>query len=201
MSADINTRPVTVPTLCAIDSAAPFWVFPESWDPTAIADFNAAMAELTTENERLAEVKDEVRAEAESPAAIIASTRATLAARRLERLTLERDRAEDAIFDELAKEYGGAHRVGRIRTVEGSIMIRSMTGPESDALALRSSNPQLSEIDKIKLHKDATVQLVRHPSRARLDELTGLYISLWGAIYEARDSISSGLAETVAKKG
>lgn len=195
--------PVTIPTLItpADAAVAPFWQFPESWDAAAVSDFMAATTELETEVTRLAEAVEDARAEAESPAAVIAETRAALAKRRAERLALERDRAEDIIFAELAKEYGGEHRVGRVRTREGSIMIRPMTSAESDALALRCSNPQLSEIDKAKLYRDSTVGLVRHPSRAKLDELTNTYVTLWGPIYEARDAISNGLAETVAKKG
>jgi hypothetical protein len=193
--------PVSVPTLITPDDGAPpFWQFPDSWDGSATGDFLAAMLELETELGRLAEVREEVRAEAESPTAVIANTRAALAARRQERIALERDREEDAIFDALIKEYGGEHRVARIRTREGSIMLRPMTSQESDLVATRCSNPQLTEIAKAALHKDATVQLVRHPSRAKFDEIMGLYISLWGKIYDARDAVSSGIAEEASKK-
>ena len=201
MSTVLPLQSVTAPTLVTPDGGAPFWQFPETWTATEIADFNEAMAELTTETDRLAEVKHEVRVEAESPAVVIASARADLASRRQERLDIERDRVEDGIFDDLAKEYGGAHRVGRIRTREGSIMLRPMTAQEADVVAIRCANAQLSVTDKGKIHNDAQLALVRHPARPKLDELLGRYITLWGSIYEASDKLSNGLAEEASKKG
>ena len=99
------------------DDGARSWSFPTSWKDEEIAAFvelrewELVEEELAAEQERLAR----------APARLIEAKTKELAKKRAARVAAERDVAEDVIYEAAVAEHGGEHRVGRIRTPDGSI--------------------------------------------------------------------------------
>ncbi|MFT3773012.1 MAG: hypothetical protein QM820_47115 [Minicystis sp.] len=171
----------------------------KGWSPEQKAAYEAAMAELAHEEERLAEVKATEEAKKTAPEAVIASKKAELSAKRAERERVEREAAEDAIWAELVANHGEKH-VARIRTVEGSIMIRGNTAKEIEATSIRLDAAK-SDIDRVKIANNALRATVLHPSLERFDKLVESYPGLWSALYAPRDVLNRGLEEEREGKG
>lgn len=177
------------------DSGA--WVFPEAWDAPARSSFQTMVTELEAEEQRLADARATAKESAASPSAIVSKKREELAQKRAQREQVEKDLAEDAVFAELMVKHGG--RIKRVRTVEGSVGLRAMLQVEADASSVRADAMQ-SELDKLKVYRDATANTVVYPSVEEFKRLMGKYPGLWTDIFKARDELVSGRREDEAKK-
>jgi hypothetical protein len=171
----------------------------KGWTPEQVAAYEAALKELAHEEERLAEIKAAEEEAKTSPAAVIAAKKAEAAKRRAEREKAERESREDAIWADLVAKHGENH-LARIRTVEGSIMIRSNTRIELEKLSIQLEAAK-SDLDKVKIANRAIRDTVLHPPLAEFDKLTESYPALWSALYEPRDVLNKGLEQEIAGKG
>jgi ribosomal protein L17 len=171
----------------------------KGFSPAQKAEYEAMLAELAHEEERLATLAEEKAAAAVSPSTILAAKREEIQAKRAVREKLERDANDELAFEELASKFG-KHRVARIRTVEGAIILRPMTDVEIDVTSIKARAME-TDAQKTKVHKAALLGTVAHPSKERVEKLLADYPGLWGDLYQARDAIISGLDEERVKKG
>lgn len=172
------------------------WSFPSTWAPADCLAFEGLMADVGEEEERIG-VLDEA---AFAPSAILASKRAELAEVRAQRVARERDADEDAVFAAASKAHGGDHRVFRLRTCEGSIILRPETLAELDRVGVRITAEGIKPAEVVAISRDSLAATVVHPPRARLDAILALYPGLWTALYDARRALTSGLVEDAEKK-
>jgi hypothetical protein len=169
-----------------------------TWTPQQKAAYAALQLEVEKEEKRLSDLAEEATALAASPDTALAAKAAELSAKRAAREKQERDAADDLAYDVAVKELGES-RVARVRTVEGSIIMRPLTDVELDVAIHRSEGK--TELDKVKIHKEAVKKTVRHPSPEKFTQIVGKYPALWGDLYEARDALISGREEEREKKG
>ncbi|MEO5730972.1 MAG: hypothetical protein ABI134_33650 [Byssovorax sp.] len=172
------------------------WTFPASWKDEEVRAFLALREEELVED-LLVEEQGRL---ALAPARIIEAKSKELARKRAARLAAERDAAEELIYQAAVKEHGGEHRVGRIRTPEGSILLRPQAPKEIDRLGIRLTADGMKDADQLLLVREALITTVVHPARAGFEAIVGLYPGLWKTLYEARDKLVDGRAEELGKK-
>lgn len=169
-----------------------------AWTAAQKAEYDGMLQELAVEQERLDAMEAEKAAVAAAPGTLLATKRNELQAKRALREKQERDAADDAAFEDAEKKHG-KDRVARIRTVEGALILRAMTDVETDAASIRASTMK-TDLDKVKVHRNALKATVLHPSQERFAMMVATYPALWSTLYEARDALISGIEEEHAKK-
>lgn len=189
-------EPVTIPTQIIGSDGKTIWVFPDTWSAENSLTFESMMRDLAAEDERIAAIREA----AHSPAAMLDAKRLELVAKKAARVALERDAEEDVIYAAAVKEHGGAHRVARVRTREGSIILRAMTCTESDRVGARINADGIKNSEIVTLSRDALRATVVHPPLPAFDKLVNDYASLWVDLYAERDRLTSGREDAAEKK-
>lgn len=121
-----------------------------------------------------------------SPAAVIRKMQAEADA-------AQRELADDAEFEKAETQYGRG-RVARLRTVEGSILLRAMTLEETDKAEARAAALQ-APAERTTVHREALLDLVVYPSVAEVRKRVQKYPALWSILYVARDRLITGVEE------
>lgn len=141
-----------------------------------------------------------VEAESRSPADIIAAKRREAQAAKRAAELAHREREADAAFVKACDEHG-PDRVGRIRTVEGSVIIRAMTGDEVDR-SMSAPTEGLSRLEQVKLARAEIKRLLVYPAPEVLEERAQKrFPGLWTELFFLRDLLTSGVRADIEKKG
>ena len=172
------------------------WSFPSTWTPELAETFVTADDEERGEEVEIADLQ----ALAFAPARIVEAKVQALAETRALRIAVARDLDEDAIYAKAVADYGGAARVERMRTPEGSIILRPLTVTEVDKIAARAGADGMTLADTTILYRGQLAASVVHPARPRFEQLVELYPGLWATLIAARDRLISGSLEAAEKK-
>jgi hypothetical protein len=183
---------ITVPTEI-VAAGVRSWSFPSSWTPELAETFVTADDEERGETAAIADLE----ALAIAPARLVEAKVQALAEARALRITMARDLDEDAIYKKALVDHGRARRV---RTPEGSIILRPLTTKEVDNIAGRMMADGMSVTDKTLLWRGQIATSAVHPSRPRFDQIVDLYPGIWSALIEARDQLIDGELEDAEKK-
>jgi hypothetical protein len=170
------------------------------WSPEQIKAYEEAAAALAAEQaaEEQARAARE-RAEA-SPEALAEKLRAQAAAAREARAVRERDAADDAAYRKVCAAHGGEKRVARVRTIEGSIIMRAMSAPAWEDFQERVAGLE-APADILKIAQQVTLDHIEHPKRERVLEILKDLPRLWPFLYAARDQLVTGVEEEARGKG
>lgn len=186
---------LTVPTE-TVAAGVRSWSFPSSWTPELAATFVTADDEERGETAAIADLE----ALAIAPARIVEAKVQALADARALRIIVARDLDEDIVFKKAVADYGGESRVRRVRTPEGSIILRPLTTKEIDRQSERSSADGMKSADLAILFREFIAKSVVHPARARFDQIVELYPGVWSKLAQERDALISGALEDAEKK-
>jgi hypothetical protein len=170
------------------------------WTPEQRDAYERATAEAEYEAASLAAEKAQRDAAASSPEALIEAAREKAAAAKKEREKAAREAEDDAAFKAAVRAQGGEHRVARVRTYEGSIVLRAAGKLEWTEFQERVGALQSDE-DKLSLARSMTLDTVLHPARHRVLELCDRFPGLWIYLYGARDALVDGLEQQSRGKG
>ncbi|WP_155798866.1 hypothetical protein [Sorangium cellulosum] len=172
----------------------------KGWTPEQIEAYELAASALAAEEEETRAALERAGREASSPEGMVEKLREQAAAAREARARAERDAADDAAYRKACKEHGGEKRVARVRTVEGSVIMRAMTRQQHEDFSDRIAGLE-AEADILKVAQQATLDTVVHPPRPRMLEILELYPRLWVHLYSARDALITGVEEAARGKG
>jgi hypothetical protein len=112
---------------------------------------------------------------------------------------LAREAADERAYKLAVKEHGET-RTGRLRTREGSIIFRAMTGLEFDSMSVRLEELKAS-MDQLTAAREAFLDVVLHPSRAETKQKFDRFPMLWDYAFRARDVLSAGVEVEARKNG
>lgn len=171
------------------------------WSEAERAAYDAAEAELAAEETRLAEVIEAKEEALSSPLALIAGKKAEAQAKREQREREEREAKDDAAYTDACARLGGENRVARVKTLSGSIILRSPTMTEQDALEGIVAALKGHETDIATAVLDDTMGLIVYPPREDVDRIFAKYPAVRVTLLEARGVLAQGEAEIVQKKG
>lgn len=190
---------VSGPTEIVTDGARS-WLIPASWTPDQAVAYVGAADEEQTEAAAIAEIEADIEACALNPARIIEAKVREVGEKRAERIARSRDRDEDSIYAKALVDFGGDRRVARVRTPEGSIIMRPLTGAECDKTSERTSKPGMKAADAAILLREQLAGSVVHPTRERFNTIVEMFPGLWSTLIEARDRLIDGTVEDAEKK-
>lgn len=134
----------------------------------------------------------------EAAAALPPSPEDALRAEEEQLARMEREEADEAAWQSALVKHGKG-RVGRIRTVEGSIIVRTLTLAESDASGHRIGAAQDSAT-KTMIGRECTLDVVVYPARDRVRAMCEARPLLWMKLYEVRDALALGEEDALAGK-
>lgn len=159
----------------------------------------AARLALAAAKAKAEEAQIALTAEQESEEAQIARLQLQQQAAERERLRLEREKASEHIYRKACLEHG-EHRVARIHTVEGPLVLRPMTGLEADDLDVRQ-DALAKDIEKTKAAIEAACDTLLYPTAEEFREWLAKYPTLSVDVFKARNKVMSGLKEEERGKG
>lgn len=171
----------------------------DGWTPEQIKAYEDAAAALAAEH-AAADAARTARERAESsPEALAEKLREQAAAARAERERAEREAADDAAYRKACKEHG-EKRVMRVKTVEGSVILRAMSAREWEDYCDRVAGLE-SQDDIQKVARQSVLDTLVYPDRNRTLAILDLLPGLWVSLYGARDQLVTGVEEVVRGKG
>lgn len=168
------------------------------WSAEQVKAYDAAMSALQAEEQQAAEQATKRKAEAESPETLIALAQEKAAAVKRERERAAQEAADDRAYARAVKEQGGAHRVGRIDTHEGTIILIPMTGTAYEDFADRISH-LTEDHDLTRVSQETIWKTLYHPARDRFDELVSRFPGVWPRLFNARNALIDGVKEEQRK--
>lgn len=126
-----------------------------------------------------------------SPAQLLADAEALLARE-------QRDEADESAWSAALQKYGKG-RVGRIRTLDGAIVLRATTAIEYDETGRRVSAFD-DAARRSAVVKEAAIDGAVHPSKDVLRAILDKYPALWNRMYELRDALMEGVENELLGK-
>ena len=118
-----------------------------------------------------------------------------------EALAKEQRTEADAAAWEAARAKYGKGRVGKIPTVDGAIIMRVPTIAEKDAAGIRLEGVPEGQVGtRVAVAREASLDLVIHPSRDVARALCDRWPGVWMKLYELRDALCSGEEDALVGK-
>jgi hypothetical protein len=170
------------------------------WSAEQVKAYEAATAALKSEEDATAQEAARIKAEETSPEALIAAAREQAEELKAERERAARERADDRAYAAAVKAEGGDHRVARVRTHEGSVLLRPMTAAAWEEFCERLEELK-EESDKRRISRETVISTRIHPDRTRFDYLVERFPFLWTHLYMARDALIDGVKQEARGKG
>jgi hypothetical protein len=210
----IDVTKITVPTY---DDRAKAWVHPHGWTDAQRATWNGTQERLMAARRLADGLEAAAEAAKAAPDAVIAAAAAELAAEERRRARLERDAKDEVAWTKAVEAHGEAH-VGRVYTESGSVILRTMTEVEVDAVRARANRVSNDALMKEGVEPSARMALADrqataayraglaekariHPDLVTFNRITAEWPDAWGDLYALRDKLNRGRAEAEGKGG
>lgn len=171
----------------------------DGWSPEQVKAYESAAAALAAEQGMLVDAQAARERAAASPEAMAEQLREQTAAARAARERAARDAEDDDAYRKACKTHG-EKRVMRVRTVEGSVVLRAMGATAWEEYSDRIAGFE-NQSDVLKLSRSVTLDTIVYPPRERVLAMVELLPRLWTHLYAARDELVTGVEEVIRGKG
>jgi hypothetical protein len=172
----------------------------KGWSADQVKAYETASLALAAEEQAAAEELARRKTAAESPEAMIEAATEKAAALKRERERAAIESGDDRAYTKAVREHGGDHRVARVRTHEGSILLTPMGASAWEGFKDRIAELK-SDADIDRLAKETIYETLYHPTPARFDEIVGRFPGIWTHLYTARNALVDGVLEEARPKG
>jgi hypothetical protein len=168
------------------------------WTPEQVKAYEAAMAALQAEERQASEQAAQQKVDADSPETLIAAAQEKAATVKRERERAAQQVADDRAYARAVKEQGGEHRVARILTHEGSVILVPMTAPAWEYFR-ETVEGYTAPRDIDGAARESICNTLYHPDRTRFDELVAKFPGIWAHLFAARNALVDGVQEEARK--